>query len=182
MLIAVCGLAGAGKSTSVEMLEQLGQGARVYVGAFVTSEVERCGLPATPENERQVREQLRNADGMDALAKLAWPTIGAILEAGRVALVDAIYCIEELEFYHSSCAHRVSCIAIETTRREREFRLAQRALRPLNADALAKRDAFELGQLGLAKVMSEAQYSLSNDGSLDALKNALKTLASGFQL
>jgi dephospho-CoA kinase len=180
MLIAVCGLAGAGKTTTVDLLEQLGKGARVYVGAFVTAEVERRSLPATPENERQVREELRRADGMEALAKLAWPTVGAILDAGRIALVDAIYCIEEFEFYRARCAHRLVRIAIETTRYERERRLAIRALRPLDADALSKRDTFELDNLGLARVMAEAEHSLTNDGSLDALENTLKALASDF--
>ena len=129
MLIAVCGLAGAGKTTTVDMLEQLGKGARVYVGAFVTAEVERRRLPATPENERQVREEVRRVSGMDALAKLAWPTVGAILDTGRVALLDAIYCIEEFEYYRARCARKLVRIAIETKKQERERRLAIRAAR-----------------------------------------------------
>jgi dephospho-CoA kinase len=180
MLIAVCGLAGAGKTTTVDVLEHLGKGTRVYVGAFVTAEVESRSLPATPENERQVRDELRRAGGMDALAKRAWPTVEAILDAGRVALVDALYCVEEFEFYRARCANKLVRIAIETEKQERERRLAIRASRPLDADALTKRDAFELDGLGLARVMAEAEHSINNNGPLHALENALKALASSF--
>lgn len=177
MLVAVCGLAGAGKTTVVDMLEQLGEGARVYVGAFVTAEVERRGLSATAQNERQVREELREAGGMDALAQLALPTIGGILDAGRVALVDAIYCVEEFELYRARFGDGVIRIAIKTTKPERERRLAVRTLRPIDAEAFAKRDEFELDRLGLAGVMSAAERTLGNDGSLDDLECSLKRLA-----
>jgi dephospho-CoA kinase len=176
-IIAVCGLAGAGKTTSVDVLERLGEGARVYVGAFVTAEVERRGLSATPQNERQVRQELREKGGMDALARMALPTISGIIDAGRVALVDAIYCAEEFELYLTHFGDSVVRVALETRRGERERRLSVRNLRPISAEALASRDEFELVKLGLGRVMAEAEHSLENNGSLDDLENSLKQLA-----
>lgn len=177
MLLAVCGLAGAGKTTAVDILERLGEGARVYVGSFVTAEAARRGMPSTPQSERNVREDLRAKGGMDALAHMALPTITGIIEAGRVALVDAIYCPEEYDLYRERLGDRVARIALETTRSNREQRLATRALRPINSEALASRDAFELTQLGLAGVIAAAEYRLANNGSLNDLEGTLQQLA-----
>lgn len=173
MIIAVCGLAGAGKTTSLDILERLGMGAKVYVGAFVTAEVSRRGMEPTPQSEREVREDLRNKRGMAALAELAMPTIQGILGAGRVALVDAIYCAEEFEFYRDRCNVQVVRIAIVTVRHERVRRLAARSIRPLDAEALDRRDDFELTRLGLEGVIRAAEYKLDNDGSLDNLESTL---------
>lgn len=182
MLIAACGLAGAGKTTTLEILERFGVGAKVYVGSFVTAEVARRGMAATPEGERRVREELRASGGMAALAQLAYPTISGILDAGRVALVDAIYCVEEYEFYRERCSDRVVRIAIQTAKTQREQRLALRALRPIDAEALTKRDEFELAQLGLADVMAAAEHTIVNDGSLNDLESALQGLAGYLRL
>lgn len=182
MVIAVCGLAGAGKTTALEILERLGGGARVYVGSFVTAEVARRGMAATPQSERLVREELRASGGMAALAQQAFPTISGILVAGRVALVDAIYCAEEYEFYRERFSDQVVRIAVETAKPERERRLAVRALRPIDADALTKRDEFELTQLGLADVMAAAEHRIVNDGSLDDLERALQRLTGSLRV
>lgn len=176
MLIAVCGLAGAGKTTCLDMLERLGEGAKVYVGSFVTAEVSRRRMAATPQNERLVREELRASGGMAALAHLAFPTIRGILDAGRVALIDAIYCKEEYEFYLGRCSSNIIRIAVETVKPERELRLAARALRPIDAGELTKRDEFELTQLGLADVIDTAEHKISNDGSLADLERTLQQL------
>jgi len=179
VLVAVCGLAGAGKTTTVDLLERLGRGVRVYVGAFVTAEVERRGLPASPGNEREVREDLRKQGGMDALARLALPTIRAIVSTGRVPLIDAIYCVEEYDLYKVSLDDAIVRLAITATKSERVQRLAARGLRPINADELTKRDAFEFDQLGLRAVISAAEHTIDNDGTLNDLEASLKRLQIG---
>ena len=177
MLVAVCGLAGAGKTTAVDILEGLGAGARVYVGAFVTAEVAHRRLPPTPQSEREVREDLRASGGMAALAWLALPTIEGILEAGRVALVDAIYCVEEFALYRERLGDQVVRISVEAEKWHREERLAIRTLRRIDAEALAKRDEFELAQLGLGAVLAAAEHRVINDGTLDDLEHTLQRLA-----
>ena len=168
-----------GKTTSVEVLEGLGRGARVYVGAFVTAEVERRGLPPNPQSERQVRGELREEGGMAALARLALPTIAAIRQAGRVPLVDAIYCAEEYELYRTTFEDAIVRLAINAPRSERVKRLAARNLRPINDGELAARDAFEFDRLGLETVISAAEHAVTNDGTLDDLEATLKRLRIG---
>lgn len=177
MLIALSGLAGAGKTTAIAELERLGVGARVYVGAFVTSEVEARGLPATPACEKKVREDLRNNEGMDALARRALPTIQGMLSAGRVALIDAIYCVEERDFYQQHLGEHLTCLAVQTSAANRAARLSARNLRPLSPADLAARDRYELDRLGIAAVLEGAEHRLANDGSLDDLEQALRGFA-----
>ena len=139
-------------------------------------------MPTTPQNERLVREELRVTGGMAALAQLAYPTISGILDAGRVALIDAIYCHEEYQFYSGRCGDRIIRIAVETAKPERELRLAARALRPINAGELNKRDEFELTQLGLADVIDNAEHKISNDGSMVDFEQTLERLVGSLRL
>ncbi len=118
---------------------------------------------------------------MAALAHLAFPTISGILDGGRVALIDAIYCKEEYEFYFGRCSGRIIRIAVETAKHERENRLAARALRPIDAGELRKRDEFELTHLGLADVINKAEHKISNDGSLADLERTLQRLVSSLR-
>ena len=163
----------------MEMLERLGRGVRIYVGAFVTAEVERRQLPPTPQSERQVGAELREEGGVAALARLALPTIDAIRRAGRMPLIDAIYCAEEYELYRATFEGAIVRLAISAPRPERVARLAARNLRRIDELELAERDAFEFERLGLESVMSAAEHALTNDGRLIDLEATLKLLPFG---
>lgn len=177
MLVALSGLAGAGKTTSIDILERLGVGASVYVGSFVTSEVIRRGLPATPASEKQVRQYLRDEHGMHVLARLALPTIEGILAAGRTALVDAIYNEEERNLYESELGDHLVCIAVEASFSKRAERLATRPGRSLTPRELEIRDQYELDHLGIGAVIEKSHKRLNNNGSLHDLEETLKLLA-----
>lgn len=172
-LLGLCGLAGAGKTTAIDLLEQRGRGVRVYVGAFVTAEVEKRGLPRGPASEKLVREELRLSEGMDTLARRALPTIHGILAAGRAALLDAIYCVEERDIYLLEFGKRLITVAIETSVQNRAARLSVRNQRPLGAAELEDRDQYEIKRLGTPVVMAEADHRLGNDGSLNEFEQTL---------
>ena len=174
MLIALAGLAGAGKSTVVDWLERRGAGVRIYVGSFVTAEVSRRGLAITPANEKRIRDEIRSDEGMEALARRALPAVRDVILSGRTALIDAIYCAEERAFYEQDLAGRLVCLAIETSAAIRAARLARRNDRPMSPGDLSDRDAYELDRLGLGTVLSTAQHTLSNDGTLGDLEETLQ--------
>jgi dephospho-CoA kinase len=176
MLVALAGLAGAGKSTVIELLERSGAGVRIYVGSFVTSEVLRRGLTITPANEKRVRDEIRSDEGMDALARRALPEVNKVISSGRTALVDAIYCAEERSLYEREISGGLVCLAVETSAVIRASRLAARSERPICAVDLSDRDAYELKTLGLGTVISSAHYRLSNDGTLSDLEHSLRRL------
>lgn len=57
-IVVVVGMCGVGKSVTCDYLESLGY-ERIYFGAITFDELEKRGIPATPESERQMRESLR---------------------------------------------------------------------------------------------------------------------------
>lgn len=169
----MAGLAGAGKTTAIRLLERRGVGARFYVGAFVTSEVERLSLEAGPASERRVRTELRARDGMDALARAALPDIESAAEQGA-ALIDAVHCEEERSLYRQRFGDDLAIVAIETLAEVRAARLAVRHDRPMTTEEQARRDALELGRFGLGQVLRSADRRISNEGTLDELEGALE--------
>lgn len=154
-------------------------GVRVYLGAFVTAEVIRRGLPSVPASEKVVRDSLRQQGGMDALAMLALPTIHGILAAQRWALIDAVYCAEERMLYEREFGERLVTLALETSRFNRSQRLSLRNQRPLSLEELEERDRYELDRLGIARVMAGAHRTIGNDGTLPEFENALSCFARG---
>lgn len=175
MILALAGLAGSGKTTAIGMLSKSGFGASVYVGQIVTDEVARRGLKPTPANERAVRKDMREREGMHVLAERALPAIGRLASNGN-ALIDAIYNREEYDAYAAVFGRSLKILGISASFDLRAKRLADRVERPISLPDLKRRDEFEVGVLGLDVVLSIADHRLANEGSLDELEDALKDL------
>jgi dephospho-CoA kinase len=173
-LVAVAGLAGAGKTTATDHLESIGLGRRVYVGALVLNEVRRQGLQVGAENEKLVRVALRRSNGPHALAALAAPVVMDILGSGTNVLLDAIFNIEEYRHFEELCGNQVFLLAIAASFDVRADRLQHRCLRALTKDQLKARDETELNVLRTDLVFAEAPYRIVNEGSLDAFKAELE--------
>jgi dephospho-CoA kinase len=178
MLIAATGLAGAGKTTSLEFLAAIGAGAYFYVGGIVRTEIERRGLELTPENERVVRQALRTERGMAALAERAAPEIQEKLAAGASVLIDAICNSEEATFYRDRFGAELKILAIDTPFDTRAARLAERQPRPMTEEQLRARDHFECEELSIETVIAQADLTLSNHGTQATLQAELRTMAS----
>jgi dephospho-CoA kinase len=176
VLIAVAGLAGAGKTTAVQYLQSRGVGQLVYVGAYVRAEVQRRNLAPTPENEQAVRQSLRDELGREALAKMAVHNLQARNQSERI-LLDAICVKEECDFYRAVLGLNVLIIGIYASFDIRANRLEMRGSRPLSADQLRQRDRFECKNLGLEDVLSTSEYRLTNEGSLKAFESKLDVIA-----
>jgi dephospho-CoA kinase len=177
MLIAVTGFAGAGKSTSVRYLAQHLPGREVYVGQQVKDEVKRRNLDLTPDNEKRIREEVRQEEGDDAFARRALPRISELLETTS-ALIDAIYVKAEWELYRSEFQDRAVLFKVETPQAVRIERLASRECRPLTSEDVKSRDLFELQELKLADVFGLADIVVRNEGDRPALHSQLDDLIS----
>jgi dephospho-CoA kinase len=171
MLVAVSGLSGAGKTTTIDYLEREGAGRRIYLGDLVHDEVNRRKLAQTLENERLIRLELRQ-QGMDALARLALPTIVRLMREGCV-LLDAICTPEERMLYEAELRVPVAVIAISASFEIRAARLEKRQSRPTTREDLERRDRTELEQLRLEEVLASAEHKLTNEATLGELEAAL---------
>ncbi|WP_114954269.1 AAA family ATPase [Sphingosinicella terrae] len=177
MLIAAAGFAGAGKSTALRHLASIGVGDYHYAGGIVTREVARLGLEAGPQNERRARDDLREKDGMAALAKIAEPDLRARLQVAPRVLIDAICNIEEAEYYRARFGGTLVILALQTKFELRATRLAVRPERPLSVHDLIRRDAYETETLRMDKVLNAADFTIVNDGDIADLETSLARLA-----
>jgi len=178
-LIGVSGLAGSGKSTAVEHLVELTGGRLAYLGQTVLDEVCARGLPKTPENERQVRIDLRREKG---LAAFAIPFVHEVVECvtKRIPVfVDAIFTREEFDVL-VPCVPIGSArlLAIEASFATRSARLASRPVRPIGAEELLKRDHTELEELGTGDVIAAAEHKIPNEGTLEEFYRRLEACVS----
>ena len=81
--LALVGMPGAGKSVCAEHLQAKGYFSLRF-GAVVVDEVRRRGLAVNPQNERIVREELRQAHGMAAMAVISLPRLQGALRGAQL--------------------------------------------------------------------------------------------------
>jgi dephospho-CoA kinase len=174
-LIAVTGLSGAGKTTAVDYLKNVGVGEKVYFGDIVLNEVRARGLALTAENERSVRLDLRSQHGLGALAIRAGPIVTGLLNDGLNLLVDAIFAIEEYQHLQTCCGNSTPVLlAIEASFETRSRRLLSRAERPLTPEELRIRDQTEIANLGTGKAIAAAHHRIVNEESIQTFYGNLK--------
>ena len=150
-LVGVTGHAGAGKTTAATHLSTVTGGRYLYLGQTVLDEVQARGLPDTPDNERQVRIDLRRDKGPAAFAIPYVDQVAECLGNGIPVFVDAIFTREEFDLLASRVPSRLAqLLAIDASFTIRSARLARRLERPFNSDELRKRDETELEKLGTA--------------------------------
>jgi dephospho-CoA kinase len=170
----VTGLAGAGKTTAIKYFSSLTRGRNLYLGRAVLDEVQARGLSETPQNERDVRIDLRRNRGPAALALPYVETVAECLANEIPVFVDAIYTQEEFGVL-SSCFPKRSAhlLAIEASFAVRSARLAKRPERTYSCDELRERDKTELDTIGTAAVIAAAEYKIHNDESLEEFYRGL---------
>jgi dephospho-CoA kinase len=180
-VLAVVGLAGSGKSEATKIVAD-GHGYEVvYFGGVVVAEVERRGLEVNPANEKDVREDLRASEGMDAIARRSLPAIRAILDQGGRVAVDGLYSAGELSVLREELSVPVVTLAVHAPRWLRKQRLASRPVRPLTAQEVDTRDELEVANLDKAPPIALADLHVVNDSSVEELRErvdgALRGLA-----
>ena len=173
--LALVGMPGAGKSLCAKHLAEHGF-FQYRFGGIVVDEVQRRGLPLTPENERIVREELRANEGMDAIAKRALPLLRAALETRDTIVIDGLYSWSEYKLLRQQLGATMVVVAVVSARPLRYARLASRAERPLTAAEAERRDWLEIENLEKGGSIAIADYTLVNDGKPDELLSKLDAL------
>jgi dephospho-CoA kinase len=166
---------GAGKSLCAKHLANLGF-FQFRFGGIVTDEVLRRGLPLTPENERSVREEFRQHDGMDAIARRALPILKAELARRPTIVIDGLYSFSEYKLLRDEFGDGMIVVAVVTTRHLRYERLTQRPERPLTPQEAQQRDIAEIENLEKGGPIAIADYTLLNDSGTAELIAALDSL------
>ncbi|GAI19477.1 unnamed protein product, partial [marine sediment metagenome] len=109
-VVAIVGMAGAGKSEVARVFERSGF-KKVRFGDITEEEIRNWGLELNEENERHIREELRKEHGMSAYAKLNLPRIDASLKSSNV-VVDGLYSWEEYTLLKDRYGEKFSTVAV----------------------------------------------------------------------
>lgn len=172
--LAVVGMACAGKSeVSAELVANYGFES-VYFGQVVLDQIAAQGLQPGPQSERRVREELRQTEGMDVMARRSLGAIQAAVGAGRRVCIDGLYSGAEWQLL----ARKVGLVtlAVHAPRWLRKQRAASRPGRSLSAAELDERDLAEVRNVDKATPIALADLQIVNDSTLEELAAQIASL------
>jgi len=175
-VVAIVGMAGAGKSEVARRFAQSGF-SRIRFGDITDEELSRRNLSRNEENERSVRERLRREHGMAAYAKLNLPGIDAALEKSNV-VIDGLYSWEEYTFLKEHYRDSFHVVAVWASPQTRYQRLSQREERPLTQEEAASRDRAELEKTNKGGPIAMADLTILNESSVTELERQVKEVIS----
>lgn len=169
-IIAIVGMCGSGKSIASDYYENLGY-KKVYFGGVTIDKLKEENLEVNPENERLMREKLRQNYGMGAYAYLLLPKIEEFSKIGNVVL-DGLYSWEELKILKDKFPN-LTLLAIVVNKEKRYGRLVDREIRPLTHEEANKRDITEIENLAKGGPIAFADYYILNNGNIEEYKKDL---------
>lgn len=172
VILAVVGLAGAGKTESTEYLIKKMGWPKVYFGQPVMDEVARRSLPINEANERLVREELRTQHGMAAMAILSIPKIKELFASSSVIL-ESLYSWEEYLAIKEEFGDSFKVLAIYSALSTRVERMKVRPFRPLSEADLISRDESQIENLHQAGPIARADWTIVNEGIKEELQRKI---------
>lgn len=173
-IIAIVGMCGSGKSIASEYYESLGFN-KVYFGGVTLEKMKEQELEVNPNNEKYMREKLRNEYGMGAYAILLLPKIENYAKIGNVVL-DGLYSWDELKILKDKFKEQLVVIAVVVNKAYRFNRLNIREIRPLTNVEANNRDIAEIENLAKGGPISYADYYILNNGNMNEYKKDLEEI------
>ena len=173
-IIAIVGMCGSGKSVASEILVDKGY-ERVYFGGVTMDKLKEKGLEVTPENEKMMREKLREDLGMGAFARILLPKIKE-LSLKNLVVLDGLYSWDEYKILSDEFKKQLVTIAIVCDKKTRYNRLKTREERPLTMAQARDRDLAEIENIAKAPPIAYADYYIFNNGTLEDYKNRLEEI------
>ncbi len=175
-VVSIVGMAGSGKSEVAAVFEKNGF-KKIRFGDITDEEVKKRGLKLNEENERNVRQELRQEHGMAAYAKLNLPKIDTALKSTSV-IIDGLYSWEEYTLLKNRYGDDFRVVAVWASPKTRYGRLAKRPVRPLTTEEAAGRDVAEVENTNKGGPIAMADFTIINESTLkDLQKETRKILA-----
>lgn len=167
-IIAFVGLDGSGKSAATNYVIERGY-PKVHFGSIIKNALDEEGLEFTLENERKMREKLRQ-NGQDLVVNRIVEQIKNLIDAGqRRIVVDGMGSWEAYRTLKHEFPGELITVALTPFRDIRLRRLANRNERPLSEHEAYERDFDEIESLGKGGVIAIADYSILNNSSQEQL-------------
>lgn len=173
-IILIAGLPGSGKSTTSEFFRQSAYSV-VRMGVITDMLIKGNGGILSEENEKKVRDRLRETYGDDVYAMRVVPIIRRLLEGGNRVVVEGVRTLSELNHFRTQL-DEIFLIYLEVSEKERYRRLAGRINRPLSLPEAKRRDNDEIYKLRVPDLKAHADMVIENNGSLLHLYSKLKKI------
>lgn len=178
-VVAIIGMAGAGKSEVARIFEKHCF-KKVRFGDITDEEIKKRQLDTNEENERHIRQQLRKEHGMAAYARLNLPKIDGSLKASDV-VVDGLYSWEEYTLLKDYYNEQLTTVVVWASPATRHRRLAGRAERPLTPDEAARRDKSEIENSNKGGPIAMGDFVIVNEASLEDMERETERVISALR-
>ena len=178
-VVSIVGMTGSGKSEVASVFEENGF-ARVRFGDVTDEEIKQRGLELNEENERYIRELLRQEQGMSAYARLNQSRIDSALEHSDV-VIDGLYSWEEYIYLKGYYKENFCVVAVWASPGTRYARLTTRLNRRLTVEEAASRDRAEVENINKGGPIAMADFTIINESSLENLRREAKKIISGLR-
>ncbi len=171
-VVSIVGMAGAGKSEVARLFQENGF-TKIRFGDITDEEIRKRGLELNEENERYIRELLRQEQGMAAYAKLDLPGIDEASKQSDV-VIDGLYSWEEYTFLKAHYGKDFYVVAVWSSPKTRYARLTDRLDRRLTLEEAASRDRAEIENINKGGPIAMADFTIINESSLKDLAKETK--------
>ncbi len=170
-VIAICGLPGSGKTTAIEAIEDLGT--IVTMGDIVRKEAKNRNITPSGNNLGKVAKELRKKSGPSIIAEKCIEIIKNKKE--NIIFVDGIRSMAEVNVFRKFWRFPIIAIVMEEEKRFSRLFKRARSDDPISLEELKERDKREI-EFGLGRVLEEADYTITNNSSIEDLKNKTREI------
>lgn len=169
-VIAISGMPGAGKGVASEAAKQLGFDV-LLLGDVIREETQRRGLEPTPQNVGTVMLQVRELEGLAAVARRLLPKVEQCRSS--IVIVEGIRSLHEVAELKTK--FEVIIFVIHASPKTRFQRLLSRGRSddPKTWDIFYERDNREL-TVGLGSVIALADHLAVNESTITELQSTVK--------
>lgn len=178
-VVSIVGMTGAGKSEVARLFKENGF-TGIRFGDVTDEEIKKRGLELNEENERYIRQLLRQEYGMSAYARLNLPKIDSALKHSDV-VIDGLYSWEEYTFLKTRYGEDFCVVAVWASPRTRYARLTSRLNRRLTLEEAASRDRAEIENINKGGPIAMADFTIINESSLENLEPEVKRVLSALR-
>ena len=166
-IIIVTGMPGAGKGILAESFTKA-KIPVIIMGDVIRNEAKHRGLDPNPSNTRKIMLELRERDGMGAVAQHCIETLKS--EESSFVVIEGCRSIDEIDVF-DDYAEQVTIIGVHASPATRFRRLKERARADAPPDwhTFRERDLREIS-VGLGGVISLSDIMIVNESSLEDMK------------
>ncbi len=182
LVLAFVGAPAAGKTEAASVAKEMGIPV-ITMGEVIREELRKRSLPLNDENAGRVANELREREGMDAIAKRCIPLIKDVegKKAERtVIVVDGIRGIAEVETFKKEFGDDFVLVRVDAPLQLRYKRIKSRGRGDdvLSVEEFKNREKRELGW-GMEEAMKKADKVVKNEGYLEEFKEQIKGILAG---